>query len=516
MEDHPASAEETKLQEELDDARMKALGWKPEGIDLNGEVRRRFTNVETRWTKTEDGRNVAVAWYRRIEDIGGSLRDAAGGWPKTCNGIPFALHRLQDDVQPITAVRYFGKPVDLFAWISEVVDLHWKGKADVRSPEGPATPPTKEEFHAHVKNLRVDRFVGVATIPHVPEIPGIFYLPCRLPESTGEALAEFMGALNPETEDDRKLLLAMLLTPMWGGSKGQRPAFVLSARTGIASGKTATAHAVAAVYDGAFELPDGEEWRETSKHLMDDDALGKRILLADNVKGTMSSRCLETLVTSPTISGHRMYIGGMSRPNFMTLFVTSNVPRLSADLASRCVSVKIGGLRHGVDFIAWFNAFMASPKRAMLLADIRALLMGPDKEQIVATNFDRFSEWQRGVLQKIDGANRLAQIIQERRTETDADAERAESIAEAIQDWVFKNAPGTDQEGRRKITRDQMHALLRAAHVVPEDMGKNAVHTLLCNLMGSNGPLGQLEDSKRRDQGPRVWLWSETDHGIPF
>lgn len=519
---HPETDAE-RFQDELDDRRMKALGWRPdkdadplEGTTPTSEpLRGRLVNVETRWVKTPEGKPVAVSWYRKIEDVGNNLREIAGGWPKVCNGIPFALHRHTDPIAPPNVVRYFAKTVDLFAWISEVSDLHWKSKGDVRSADGPATPSTKEEFHAHIKNLRTERYCGVATVPHVPEVPGIYYLPCQLPESDGEALREFLEALNPETEDDRLLLLAMILTPMWGGSCGQRPAFVLSAKTGVSSGKTATAHAIGMIYDGAFELPDGEEWRETSRHLMDDEALNRRVLLADNVKGTLSSRCLEILVTSPTISGHRMYVGGMSRPNLMTLFVTSNVPRLSRDLSSRSINVRIGGFRHGVDFIAWTGKFM-SERRAALLADIRAVLMGPDRGKISSENRDRFGEWQGGVLQKIDGCDRLAALIIERRKDTDADAERAEAVADAVEDWVRKYNPPKDREGRSKITRDQMHELLKAAHVTPDDMGKNAIHTLLCNLMGSNGPLGQLEDSTRRDEGPRCWLWTTTEDLPPI
>ena len=76
--------------------------------------------------------------------------------------------------------------------------------------------------------------------------------------------------------------------------------------------------------------------------LLSSDGASKRVVLLDNVKSFKFSWAeLESLITAPTISGRKLYIGEGQRPNNITFILTLNGVSLSTDLAQRCVIVKL-------------------------------------------------------------------------------------------------------------------------------------------------------------------------------
>ena len=479
-------------------------------------IRVRLANAETNWIKTPDGDNVPSLRYRRIDDIAESLRGLTGGWPKICNGLAFACNVEPGvPIQRTSAVRYLTKTNELFAWVGERADLFWTKSASVRDNDGnQATPPTKEEFHAHLRDAGKDRFISVSALPHHPPMPGIYYLPTELPPSDGSALAGFLAGLNPETPDDLELMKACILTGLWGGSCGQRPAFVFSSKHGRGSGKTATALAIAEIFGGAFVIGPKEQWEQVGKRILSDSALNQRVVLRDNVKTKISGEEIESLITLPHISGWRPYHGHFSRPNNLMVLMTANTPRMGNDMAVRSVSIEIGDHRHGRDFMAWYREYVAE-HRAAIIADCMAILAGQDQGKIDPERMDRWSEWQRGPLQKCKDPDRLAQLIQDRREDVDSESEEAEQVAEAIRQWVVLRKPERDQDGTVRITRDQMHALLIESKAFPSDMGKRGVYTALCNMLGTHGALASLKDSPGRSYG-RCWLWCEPEEMPPI
>ncbi len=479
----------------------------PESLPARGGV----SNVLVGWKNTDDG-PVQVLSYRRIADISAALIGATRGWPKCANGLLFGVRESPPGFLPGPGnVRYFGQPVDLWAWVAETVDPFWSRAAKVSDADGhPRTPATKEEFHRHLRDCAAQRFTHVAYLPHHPPMAGVYYLPCDLPTATGKRLAEFLAMLNPETEFDRQLMLLAMLTPLWGGGYGQRPAFVFDSSHGQGSGKTQTAETIAAIFGGAFRINPREDWETVTKRLMSDRAMAQRVILYDNVKSKLAGQEFEGLITGKEISGWRPFHGNYSRPNDLTVFITSNTARGSKDIASRAVTIHIGPPRPGVVFGG--TAFVEE-YRAELVADLIAVL-AVIKGKVSDENRDRFGEWQSGVLCCLPDADALAELIRERRTELDSDSEEAEEIAAAIQAWVSKENPASNSDGRRRITRDQMRGLLLAAKIVPEDMGKRGVYGWLCNMLGTHGPLAQLADDRSSADGGRVWLWTEK-HDIP-
>lgn len=474
--------------------------------ESTGAARSGVSNVLVDWKNTDDG-PVQITRYRRVSDISAALLAATGGWPKCANGLLFSVRESPPGFLPTPgSVRYFPQPVDLFAWVGEVVDPFWSRAAKVVDPEGhPRTPATKEEFHRHLRESATQRFTHVAYLPHHPPMPGVYYLPCDLPTGTGKRLAEFLAMLNPETELDRQLMLAAMLTPLWGGGYGQRPAFVFDSCHGQGSGKTQTAETIAAIFGGAFRINPREDWESVTKRLMSDRAMSQRVILYDNVKSKLAGQEFEGLITGKEISGWRPFHGNYSRPNDLTVFVTSNTARGSKDIASRAVTIHVGAPRPGVVF---GGAEFVENFRAEIVADLLAFL-AVRRGTVSDENRDRFGEWQHGPLAAFENADELAGLIRERRAELDSDSEEAEEIARAVAEWVAKNNPPADSDGRRKITRDQMRDLLLARKLAPEDMGKRGVYGWLCNMLGTHGPLSSLSDSKRHVDGERCWLWTE-------
>lgn len=464
--------------------------------------------------ETGKNRRMEILYYRRIDDVSASLLAATGGWPKCAGGLLFGVRESPPGFLPTASnVRYLTQPVDLWAWCSEVCDPFWT-KQKVHDENGnPKTPATKEEFHRHLRDCAAQRFLSVSLLPHEPKIPGVFYVPCELPRPTGKRLAEFLAMLNPDTEEDRQLLLACALTPLWGGPAGGRPVFVFDSRHGRGSGKTATAQAIADLYGGAFRVSPREEWDIVKKRLMSDRAMGQRVALIDNVKSKLGGPEIEDTITGSTIDGWRPYHGNFSRPNDLTWLVTQNAARGGSDIAKRAVTIHIGPPKHGDSFLVNMAEFQGA-YRAEVLSDGLAMLAQAARGSVSPANRDRFQAWQDGPLARCENPDALARLIIDRRGELDSDSEEAEAVVVAIKDYVAKRRPPTNGDGRVKITRDQMYEALKAAGVIDESLGKRGVYTWLLNMLGTTGPLAQLFDGRASTDGTRVWLWEET-HDIP-
>src|SRR5690606_18579127 len=97
--------------------------------------------------------------------------------------------------------------------------------------------------------------------------------------------------------------------------------------------------------------------------------LTKRLVRVDNVKGSAGGALIESLITTREISGHRLYSGEASRPNFLTWTATANTPRLSRDLADRAFIIR---LRKPEPRPGWRETVLgfANVHRDRILADI--------------------------------------------------------------------------------------------------------------------------------------------------
>jgi len=284
-------------------------------------------------------------------------------------------------------------------------------------------PVNRAELVAHLRARPAATFDDLATLPHHPEVAGTFYTGPKLPKPNPARLTEFIDHLNPDTDTDKALLEAALLTPGWGGPCGARPAFVLASDHGRGSGKTITAESIASIWGGSIDCNvstrDGID--RLRQRLLHDDKAARRVVLLDNLKGTTNSAEIESLITAGEIQGHKLYSGDASRPNRLSWFITANKPHMSRDLADRSAIVRIGKPKRA-DFAGWASEFIER-HRLELVATVIDRLQGPPLCSIPADCRDRWTAWQDAVLSRVRGGDAAAAAIIERRPSVDADAE---------------------------------------------------------------------------------------------
>ncbi len=435
------------------------------------EARHSLSNVVDAWKETSsrgaDGKAKAkvehYTVYKPIDIITAELLAHTGQWPKLLGNVPFVMAGEGLDAYP----NHLPRATSLFAWMHGQMDVRWSATACQDAATGAArTAPTKEELFEYIRlgSGGIEQYRAVTAYPHHPPIKGVYYAPVELPVATGQRLKEFLAMLNPETEQDRLLMLAALLTPGWGGEPGTRPMFVFTSDAGVGAGKTATAVALSDIWGGACQLDYDESWADLSKSMMSSDRWNARVLLFDNVKGKFGGSALESVVSSKSLSGWRSYVGQVSRPNDATIYVTFNMPQLTRDMADRAVIIKIGRPRHDKSFVAQSSAFI-SQHREQLVADLAEILKGPVVAKIDPQHGDRWQHWQREVLGRIPGGDTLAALVCGRRPEVDSDSDDAASVCDAIVKYMDRRASGVDT-----ITAAEIHRACVVAGLWKDDL----------------------------------------------
>jgi hypothetical protein len=352
---------------------------------------------------------------------------------------------------PQYRIEFIKGPAAFFAYLHQRCDIHWVGgdsKVMNRHTRASLSPIDKSEFYSFaVANLQ-DRYADISYLPHHEKMMGTFYVECRLPSPTGEALKQFVEFFNAETELDRGLLTAALLTMGWGGPPGSRPAIMVEADQ-PGSGKTSTVRAITDVWGGAFSVQDPKQsWENVTKSWASSNQSNSRALLFDNVKSLVGGMSIEAAVTDKTISGWKSYVGTVSRPNTVTVFVTVNGGRASEDMATRFVPVHMGKPKYGVPWLTEVNKFLKENRWAVI-ADCLQVLRGPDRCDVPTP--DRFADWQRGVLTKFENGQELAAHITKGRGRIDGDVERASDLYEVLQ-AKYKDV-WSGQMGNRTVRR---------------------------------------------------------------
>jgi len=324
-----------------------------------------ITNYQTEFVADANGDSKPKKILVSTSDFYRQVSEVSGGFPKLVNGIPFylldpdrilktvpemledagvvnhGLYRLPDHVREgkyfLTSsdrVMFMGDQSKFFSWLHMTGYIRLAGTRGVvfcpTDHDEAIAPPTKTEiFESTIGEARSrgENYKSIEVMPHVPRIEGSYYAPMNLPPSTGKALEELVAHLNPETEVDRTLMIAALLTPLWGGPAGKRPAFVFTSDHGRGTGKTSTANFFADVFGGADYFGENEKVEDINKRLLADSSMARRVVIIDNVKNTLSSGGLEALITNSIINGHRMYHGNYSRPNYLTWYLTAKQPQ---------------------------------------------------------------------------------------------------------------------------------------------------------------------------------------------
>lgn len=479
-----------------------------EAANMNAAASTILSNVVVVPFTDEEGNTKNRLVYKPVEQIAQEINEATGGWPRRVCGVLFVTKEsgTRDGIPGSDSLWTLDNGEAMGAWMHTAAPVRWaSSRSKVTDAKGKEqiTPVSKTEVFAYYEDNAKPNYRGVYALPHEPALGGVYYVPCELPESTGQYLDEFVEHLNAETDEDRQLMLAAILTPGWGGPCGARPAFVFCSDHGQGSGKSATVQAITdLIWGGALTIDPKDNWEQVIKRLLGDAGLGIRCAVMDNVVGKIANRSLEGLLTAKTIDGWRPYHGQFSRPNDLTYYVTSNTPRLTRDLADRSIVVKIGPPKHAFSFVDWAQKFV-SEHRAMLLADIYARLRGPMLETVSRPNRSRWQAWEDGVLARVAGADTLAQLAAERRGDVDDDSEDAAAFAEHIRSALTEHGL---TEGKVLIGRQDLCDWLIARKAVEQGCSPKKLKAILDRLRSSRGPLAALREHGRHGR-VRKWEW---------
>lgn len=461
-----------------------------------------------------DSEGKSIRYYVPLSRIAMNINEAMGGWPRRAGGMLFAVNDVPPDRLPeMRDVRWLKKTESLFAWMSQRCDLRWTSHETMHSVrKSPLTPATKSELYAYYVDGPIVAYRAVEILPHEPEMDDLFYLPANLPKAPATIdgqrtpLQELVHRFNPETEEDRALMLAALVTPGWGGPPGTRPAFVFTSLHGRGTGKTTTASVLADIWGGAITVGVKEDFDKLRGRLLGDEALTKRIAFMDNVKGRMNSADIEGLITAKVWDGWKPYVGQASRPNTLTWYLTANTPSLSRDLAERSVIIKVGKPAHGTDFVSW-AADHIGEHRATILSELFAMLREEPDCIIKRENRDRWGAWQNAVLSRFGIGNELAALCKERRGDVDADSEDADEIAMSVVNLVKEAFP--DHAVRRIfISSKQLYERLTKDTVVDKGFSVKGCVTWIKERCGM-GHLAFLRPHKTENS--RGWLYIGDD-----
>jgi hypothetical protein len=348
------------------------------------------------------------------------------GWPSRVNNMLFI-----DDKQH--GLGHLEKQASLFGWLAQAVGkVQWSKGTDCVG---------KEEFFEELQRT-ARQFRAIESCPHFPPVAGHYY---SMPPGVGSEsepvypsskprggyddaaavptyLDELVDRFDPASDLDRDLIMALFVTPAWGGPGGARPAFVITAPDGRGVGKTAVAKAVGRMYGGHLDISLGEDIGSVKKRLLSSEATTRRCLLVDNAKtNRLSWAELESLITCYEISGHKLYHGEHTRPNTLLWMLTLNGPSLSRDLAQRCIMIQLKRPQHSATWEEDLNQFIAQ-HRWDIFSNIAAFFI---RKPVTLPSCSRWGAWERSVLALMPEPEELQRVIAERQTALDADDSEA-------------------------------------------------------------------------------------------
>ncbi len=426
---------------------------------------------------------------RSMAEMAAELVGKSEGWPRCVAGSLV--------VPDITGVRAIENTNQLFAYIGGVFGNG--STSGVTWDKGPGHA-AKQEFHEYL-SAECERFIRADTLPHVPPVDGILYTTTTpVPDGKFEALSTFMDFFSPATTEDASLLLACLLTPLWGGPPGKRPAFLFEGveddkEGGRGTGKTAAAQKCAIVYGGAFDIDASEAFPRTRSRLLTPGAGSYRILLMDNVKTfRLSSADLESLVTSPNVNGHRLYHGQAAVPNYYTLFITLNGASLSKDFAQRVIPIRFTRAKYRSGWEAEVDDFL-SKNRDRLIGDLIGVM---NRNPAKLAKVTRWVAWETEVLARVEHPSRCMAMIDKRTAGMDADSEDADRVRETLAEVLRQMGCSAPGESRYLLTSAATTQLVNRSLSKRYDAGQASAQIKA---------LGIPEMRKSDRKGLRYWEW---------
>lgn len=368
-----------------------------------------ITNVDPEWAPIDEKEKPEPATMTEIVD---GLKKRFAGWPRMACGSLFVVDQSE--------IKFLDGKDAFFGWLACFGVVQWR-QGTTAQADGFVT---QSQLY-RVWQLKARKYKAVEPLPHEPLLADHYYA-CEIPAAgDGAALNKLIAFFSPATPQDAGLMRAMFATVFWGGPGGARPAFLVTSDEGRGKGKSKLPEKAIRIAGGSIDVSANEEIEQVKKRLLSSEGLTKRILLLDNVKSLRFSWGeLEALVTAPTISGYKNYVGEGSRPNTSTVFITLNGASLSTDMAQRCVIIKVREPDRSGTWEDDVNAFIEANRQA-IIADLIGFLRGPRHP---LEKFSRWAAWEDQVLRRLPRPVELQALILRRQGEANVENEEAGMI----------------------------------------------------------------------------------------
>ena len=274
-------------------------------------------NYEWVTVKTGSGRSDSVKEPLPFDEVVNNIMTLVDGSMATVDSMVFAKPEKAGG-----QIHYMNNAVDLFSQlgVKNRCSIDWQTSA---------TAMTKAEAYSAVARM-LPSFKGIETAPHYPQMPELFYNHPALPEPDYDALGQLLNRFCPSTDEDKALILSLFLTSVWGGAVGQRPVYVIISPDGRGVGKSSLSEMVAHLLGqphiaGSTKQPIAD----LVTRLLSPAGMASRVVLFDNEVGRVANAEFASLITSPIISGRRLFAGEGRRLNTLLWVITLNTPTLA-------------------------------------------------------------------------------------------------------------------------------------------------------------------------------------------
>jgi hypothetical protein len=371
----------------------------------------------------EKGRALRIA-ITDIDEIWRRIQFVTGDKVKRVGRMPFI-------VLPSGEIRELKSATDMFAYLFKAgALLDWIDKVPGAI--------SKAEMYQYV-GLQAERYETITNMPHFPPLPDCYYCIKVAPERNGK-LDQLIEMFNYANEADKILLKSLFMTPFWGGPGGSRPAFLLDGidNDGMGNrgiGKTSVTDALSLLCGDCLDISRKTDGDDVRKLMLTSGDV--RLVRMDNIKaGNLSNDVFESLITTKRVSGHKLYVGHASVPNWFTFVMTFNDASLSRDMSQRTMVVRLKRPRYDANWFPRIVDFIEK-NRGDILSDIAASIQLDDRPDFDAKT--RFPLWEKQVL---SGAAPNLDCVYEHITNeqgiNDSDAHLLEDIREVIESHLCK------------------------------------------------------------------------------
>ncbi len=396
--------------------------------------------------KSKDGDKEAVIVPRTINEIVADIRKGFDGFPKRLGDL-FFFDEINKRVVPIP------KPSALSAWIQGDGDCSLsfrKGLGYV----------TLEALHERLY-ATAQTFTAAASVPFWPQRADVFDMSGDLPKADpkAEAFWKLMDFLCPASDNDRLLMAAAFIAPLYYSQTASRPAWCIDTVDAQGSGKSTVVKLCARLYgcapiDVDFATLKRDE-TAFKKRVVSSEGRQSRIALIDNITGdSVASASLAKLITAASISERAAYgRGESSRENDLTWFLTMNGASFDADMASRCYTLKIRKPTNPDPF--WEEQVFRhiDENRLQILSDMAAMLdrvNARPRSEVWVRRDSRFARFDSLVLAAVcrdrDEFDALDHYLSATATATNVDQVAADTFSEAFAASIRENYSGPGGE----------------------------------------------------------------------